>query len=95
MAEPIAPPLFVDDPKAPEFFATGLSGFLVNEGNIHLTFEAVRVNHVTSPGPVNRVVVVRLILPILATQRLVVGLYDFLKNSGLDPAPTPPKDKMQ
>jgi hypothetical protein len=74
MAEPLRPPVFVDDPKAPEFFATGMSGCWVNEGNIHLTFEAVRVNHVTTPGPVNRVVVVRLILPILATQRLVVAL---------------------
>jgi len=86
---------FIDNPQAPEVFATGVSGFWINGGNIHITFEAARVNHVTSPGPLNRVVIGRLVLPISGAQGLAAGLYDFLKSRGLDPVPTPPKDQMQ
>lgn len=86
---------FVDNPHAPEVFASRCSGFFVRNGNVHLTFESERVNHVTSPGPVNRVVIARLILPISGAQELALGLYDFLKNQGLDPAPTPDSSQLQ
>src|SRR5215471_15861744 len=93
-----APPVtFVDNPHAPEVFSTDASGFLRLEGNIHITFEAPRVNHVSNPGPVNRVVIGRLVMPISGAQRLVLGLYDYLKKQGLDPmaAMTPPRDQVQ
>ena len=87
---------FMDDPHAPEFFASEASGFFVNEGVVHITFESARVNHERTPGPVKRVVIGRLAMPIPAMQRLAIGLYDFLKKQGLDPVPPPPsKDQIQ
>jgi hypothetical protein len=86
---------FIDNPLAPETFASGVSGFLITPGTIHITFESARVNHMLSPGPVNRVVVARLVMPVAGAQALAAGLYDFLKQHGLDPVPTPAKDKLQ
>jgi hypothetical protein len=39
---------------------------------------APRVDHRTSPGPVNRVVIGRLVLPAQGAMGLATGLYDFL-----------------
>ena len=90
-----APINFVDDPHAPEVFATEVVGFLVNSGNVHITFATPRVDHVTSPGPINRVVNARLVMPVQGAQALAAGLYDFLKTHGLDPVPAPPKGQVQ
>jgi hypothetical protein len=84
---------FIDNPNAPDVFAAEAFGFFINAGNIHITFTTLRVNHSTSPGPVSRVVIGRLVMPIGGAQALASGLYDFLKRSGLDPVPTPDKDK--
>ncbi len=86
---------FIDDPHAPEIFASGVSGFFVNSGNISITFESARVNHIATPGPINRVVIGRLVMSIAGAQNLALGLYDFLKKQGLDPVPVPEKDKLQ
>ena len=87
---------FIDNPHAPEVFATEAVGFFVNSGVLHITFASARVNHVSNPGPVNRVVISRLAMPVAAAQGLAVGLYDFLRKQGLDPVPPPPdKDKLQ
>lgn len=85
---------FVDNPHAPEVFATEVSGFLIQNGNVHLTFAANRVNHITTPGPVNRVVIARLVLPVSAAQGLAAGLFDFLKTHGYDPVPKPSEENM-
>lgn len=90
-----APVQFIDNPQAPEFFSSDASGFFVHEGVVHITFESARVNHVTNPAPINRVVIGRLSMPVAAAQRLAVGLYDFLKKQGLDPAPVPSKSSLQ
>jgi hypothetical protein len=91
-----APPVgFIDSPHAPDVFADEATGFFVSGGCVRITFESVRVNHVTTPGPVNRVVIGRLVMPTSGAQRLAAGLYDFLKKQGLDPQPQPPKDQMQ
>lgn len=86
---------FVDDSKAPEFFTTEATGFFINAGNIHVTFAAPRVNHATSPGPIVRQVMLRIVMPVPTAQALAAGLYSFLKERGLDPVPTPPKGEMQ
>ena len=82
---------FVDTPDAPEFFASEASGFFVNQGNVTITFASARVDHSTSPGPVNRVVNARVVLSVLGAQSFAIGLYDFLKTQGLDPSPKPPE----
>jgi hypothetical protein len=89
------PVVFVDDAHAPEFFASEAVGFGVLAGVIHITFASTRINHESSPGPINRVVNLRLVMPTPGAQGLVAGLYDFLKNHGLDPVPKPETSKMQ
>lgn len=79
------PVTFLDNAFAPEVFSTRAVGFFFNEGNVHITFESVRINHVTTPGPVNRVVIGRVVMPLAGAQSLAVGLFDFLKTQGLAP----------
>jgi hypothetical protein len=86
---------FLDNPHAPEVFATVATGFFINAGNVSITFESLRVNHETSPGPVNRVVIARVVIPVAGAQALALSLYDFLKKQGLDPAPIGPEQKLQ
>jgi hypothetical protein len=76
----ITPPTvsFVDNPHAPDFFADGFSGFFNLNGIVRTIFESIRVNHVTTPGPINRVVIGRLVMPIDAAENLAKGLLDFI-----------------
>ena len=85
MTAELPPVAFIDDPHAPTVFANGATGFFIMGPNIGITFETVRVDHSTTPGPVQRVVVGRLVMSVDDTQRLAIGLYDFLKQRGLDP----------
>lgn len=81
---PVLPPL-IDNGSAPEFFTIGATGFGFLEGNIVITFETMRFDHNDPPPPPTRLVAGRVVMPIPAVQRLVLGLYDFLKQRGLDP----------
>lgn len=78
-------PALVDNPQAPELFASAASGFFVFNGNVVITFESARVDHSRSPGPVNRIVVGRIVLPIAGAQALALGLHDILAKQGFDP----------
>lgn len=69
---------FVDDPHSPVVFADGVSGIAYMNGVIRLTFEVGRVNHITSPGPVSRVVVGTLVMPLSGAQGLRNLLQDYL-----------------
>jgi hypothetical protein len=86
---PSLPPL-IDNPLAPEFFADEATGFFIHQANLSITFASARVDHRSDPGPVSRVVVGRVVLPIAAAAGLAVGLYDFLRKMGIDPAEHPP-----
>ena len=77
----------LDDPHAPDLFATGTAGFLNLDGTIVITLEALRSDHSSTPaGKVSRLVVGRLVLPAKGAQRLALGLNDFLSKQGLDPS---------
>jgi hypothetical protein len=87
---PASPPAsvtvsFIDNPMAPDVFADESVGFFVHNGVVRITFASARVNHSSTPGPVNRVVIGRLVLPVAAAQGLAIGLFDFLKSRGLAP----------
>lgn len=84
MAQP-PPVAFLDDPHAPEIFASGITGYFILNGNVVITFESARADHSASPGPVNRVVCARIVLPIGAAQDLALNLHDLLARQGLDP----------
>jgi hypothetical protein len=75
---------FLDNPLAPETFATAATGFFVADGNVAITFESARVDHSQSPGPVSRVVVGRVVMPVQGAQALAIGLFDFLEKQGFD-----------
>ena len=74
---------FRDDPFAPEVFAHSASGFSMVNGCITITFDSQRVDHATAPGPVSRVVVARLVLPIAGAQSLSAALDTFLESYGI------------
>ena len=82
---PTIPVNFVDNPHAPDVFATGISGFAMFFGNVSISFESARVDHSTAPGPVNRVLIGRLVLPVQIAQQLSLALHSYLVDQGLDP----------
>jgi hypothetical protein len=86
----VPPPVtFIDNPQAPDVFADSATGIFFFQGNIRLTFESVRVNHVSSPGPVNRVVIGRLVLPLSGAEALRDMLVDYLQKFKTQPSSPP------
>ncbi len=75
-------PKLQDNPHAPELYATAATGFFNANGTISITLESVRADHSKSPGPINRVVVGRLVMPANGAQAMAVGLFDFLEKQG-------------
>jgi len=73
---------FVDNPNAPELYASGATGFFVSNGTISITLESIRADHGEKPGPMSRVVVGRLTMPAAGAQGLAIGLFDFLEKQG-------------
>ncbi|MCP8891868.1 hypothetical protein [Sphingomonas faeni] len=87
--EPIRPgasPPIVDNPFAPEIFATGFTGLANLSGVIVLTLESARCDHTRQPAGIDRVVVGRIALTSSAAQDLVAGLNQFLEQQGLSPS---------
>ena len=77
-------PKLLDDPKAPEIYAVAATGFFNANGVISITLESARADHSKSPGPINRVVVGRLVMPAAGAQALAVGLFDFMEKQGFN-----------
>jgi hypothetical protein len=73
---------FIDNPQAPEFYASGATGFFVSNGVITITLESLRADHGEKPGPLTRTVVGRLTMPAAGAQGLAIGLFDFLEKQG-------------
>lgn len=78
-------PNLIDDPFAPEFFASACCGFSIGQGHVTLTFETARCNHYDASAKMSRVVVGRVVIPAQAAQALVLQLNDALERSGLSP----------
>ncbi len=74
----------VDNPIAPELFATAATGFSVCDGTVTITLESLRADHSISPGPVYRTVVGRVTLPSTGAQGLAIGLFEFLQKQGFE-----------
>jgi hypothetical protein len=69
---------FIDNPHAPDVYADHVTGIFYSHGNVRLTLEVGRIDHVSSPGPLNRVVIGRLVLPLAAAESLKKLLNDYL-----------------
>lgn len=76
----------IDNPFAPEIFATAVSGFSNVNGIVMLTLESVHCDHARTPAAFERVVVGRVTLTIGAAQSLVATLNGFLEAQGLSPS---------
>lgn len=87
MTEQAPPVTFIDDAHAPEVFADSCAGIFFLNGNIRLTFFSSRVDHSTTPGPINNVVVGRLILPLAAAENLRLFLEEYLPKVTAQNAP--------
>jgi len=72
------PPTLLDNPHAPDVYADSATGWFLMNGNVRITFESARVSHITSPGPLNRVVIGRLVMPIDAAEQMAKGLLEFI-----------------
>jgi hypothetical protein len=93
--QPTAPKLG-DDLSAPEIFATDALWFSVNrDSTVHIDFVSERMHHSGESHEVIHVVNLRLVMPTAGAQALAAGLYDFLKNHGLDPVPKPDNSQVQ
>ncbi len=96
MADQPPRPAFVDDLQSIEIFASDASGFFLCEGVVRFTLESIRASHKDNPDTPSRVVIARLAMPVPGAQRLLVGLYDFLRKNQLDPgAPASEKGWLQ
>jgi hypothetical protein len=92
MPEGAVPVTYVDNPHAPEFFASFIAGAGFDHPNVRLTFASTRINHAATPGPVNNVVNVRVVMSIPSAIQMVRFLQDFLASAQLN-ATAPPPDK--
>jgi hypothetical protein len=71
---------FVDNPYAPDLFADAATGWYFLNGNVRITFEAVRAGHVPMPAPIRRVVVARLVMPLEQVEAMAKGLLEFAEQ---------------
>ena len=73
-------PAFLHNPHAPDVFADSATGFFLFNGNLRVTFEALRVDHTTSPGPLARVVIGRLVMPATMAAGMAKEILAFLEK---------------
>ena len=73
-------PTLLDNPQAPDIFADASTGWFLHNGNIRITFESARISHLSNPGPLNRVVIGRLVMPVAAAEQMATELLAFLKQ---------------
>ncbi len=81
-----AQPSLIDNPFAPELFASGFAGFCHSAGMVQLTLDSVRCDHSRTHPVMERVVVGRVTLPIPVAQALVTTLNSFLEQQGCSPS---------
>ena len=82
-------PRFIDNPHAPDFFADAVTGSFLFSGVLRLTFERLCIEHSTSPGPANRVVIGRLVMPLAAAENLRDMLIKWIENYKANPSGPP------
>ena len=76
---------FTENVFAPEVFASEAAFFSIAAGNLTITFASYRWDNSTRPATQRRVVVGRLVMPVLGGQHLAAALYNYLKKKGLIP----------
>lgn len=70
----------IDNPHAPDFFASWHHGLAFRHGNIHMTLATDRPNH-SAPGAASNIVITgRLIMPAAGARDLAERLLEFLNQ---------------
>ena len=84
---PNLPPVtFRDNPLAPDIFADQAAGTYLLNGVVRITLESARVNHQTSPGPVTRVVMGRLVMPVASAEAMARAILDLIEKQKSQPS---------
>jgi hypothetical protein len=87
------PPL-IDDLSVKDAFCDQCAGLSCANGNVHLTFVSLTLDHGSDPSPSRRVVSARLVMPINAAVELrdnLTSLIDLLRAQGaIATVPIPP-----
>jgi hypothetical protein len=65
--------------NAPDIFSDGAYGAFVTNGNVHITLVARRSDHSNSSGHVTDVVIGRLIMPLVAAEKMAKFVGDCLQ----------------
>lgn len=78
--------------QVPDVFADEALGFEISGGVVRITFAARKMADGAPPSDVRWEVIGRLLMPARGAQGLAVGLFNYLKSIGPDPAPPPPPD---
>jgi hypothetical protein len=71
---------FIDNPHAPEVHSTGHAGLWMHMGNVHITLGAGRIDHSSTPGPINHVIIGRVVIPAPAALELANQIKAMLEN---------------
>jgi hypothetical protein len=87
------PLVVLENPHAPDVFASWVHSVGHRHGNIHVTFVSDRFNQ--SESQPTMVVIGRLVMPIQGARDMLVHLYGMLQEMGEDPLAAPTKDKVQ
>jgi hypothetical protein len=69
---------------APDVLADDALGFEHINGTVRITFGVVKMIDPAPPSNVQMVAIGRLVMGVEGAQRLAIGLFDYLKNHGLD-----------
>jgi len=89
----VALPL-VDDVTVKDLFADACAGLNFSNGNVHMTFASVTVDHRTDSGPASRIVSARVVLPIggaIEFRDLLTRMIDMLiAQRAIVPMPSSP-----
>lgn len=90
---------FIDNPHAPEYFVSTISGarFDFSGSNLTLTFESHRDNHESDADrrAINRVVNLRVVMSVQSAAQLTGFLQDTLTKAALNQAQKPPEQPLQ
>ena len=92
---PQVKPTYVDDPQAPEIFASFINGIAFDGPNARMTFACSRVNHENTPGNVSTVVNLRLVMSIDSAINMADFIKRFLETAALSQASKPADQSLQ
>lgn len=76
----------VAPPHLPDVFADEALGFEISGGVVRITFATRKMADGAPPSDVQWEVIGRLLMPARGAQGLAVGLFNYLKSIGPDPA---------